>query len=77
MPEVSLDLRCQVSRSKRKNNKTTQVWKEMTYLIKFYSKTRDKVRERRVEAPTEDMAVKAICNYYGVNREDIREIEEL
>ena len=77
MPEVSLDLRCQVSRSKRKNNKTTQVWKEMIYLIKFYSKTWDIVRERRVEAPTEDMAVKAICNYYGVNREDIREIEEL
>ena len=49
----------------------------MTYLIKFYSKTWDIVRERRVEAPTEDMAVKAICNYYGVNREDIREIEEL
>ena len=49
----------------------------MTYLIKFYSKTWDKVRERRVDAPNEQMAVKAICNYYGVSSDDIREIIEM
>ena len=49
----------------------------MTYLIKFYSKARDEVRERRVDAPNEQAAVKAICNYYGVSNDDIREIIEL
>lgn len=51
--------------------------KEMTYLIKFYSKARGEVRERRVDAPNEQTAVKAICNYYGVSNDDIREIIEL
>ena len=46
----------------------------MTYLIKFYSKARDEVKERRVDAPNEQAAVKAICNYYGVSNDDIREI---
>lgn len=49
----------------------------MTYLIKFYSETWGKVRERRVDAPTEEMAIKAICYYYGVSNEDIREVKEL
>lgn len=49
----------------------------MIYLVKFYSEAWDKVRERRVDAPTENMAVKAICNYYGVSNEDIREVIEL
>ena len=49
----------------------------MTYLIKFYSKARDEVKERRVDAPNEQAAVKAICNYYGVSNDDIREIIEL
>ena len=49
----------------------------MTYLIKFYSKARDEVKERRVDAPNEQAAVKAICNYYGVSNDDIREIVEL
>lgn len=49
----------------------------MTYLIKFYSKARGEVRERRVDAPNEQTAVKAICNYYGVSNDDIREIIEL
>ena len=49
----------------------------MTYLIKFYSKARGEVRERRVDAPNEQAAVKAICNYYGVSNDDIREIIEL
>ena len=48
----------------------------MTYLIKFYSKARDEVKERRVDAPNEQTAVKAICNYYGVSNDDIREIIE-
>ena len=48
----------------------------MTYLIKFYSKARDEVKERRVDAPNEQAAVKAICNYYGVSNDDIREIIE-
>lgn len=51
--------------------------KEMTYLIKFYSKARGEVRERRVDAPNEQTAVKAICNYYGVSNDDIREVIEL
>ena len=51
--------------------------KEMTYLIKFYSKARGEVKERRVDAPNEQTAVKAICNYYGVSNDDIREIIEL
>ena len=51
--------------------------KEMTYLIKFYTKARGEVRERRVDAPNEQTAVKAICNYYGVSNDDIREIIEL
>ena len=49
----------------------------MTYLIKFYSKARGEVKERRVDAPNEQTAVKAICNYYGVSNDDIREIIEL
>ena len=49
----------------------------MAYLIKFYSKARGEVRERRVDAPNEQAAVKAICNYYGVSNDDIREIIEL
>ena len=49
----------------------------MTYLIKFYSKARDEVKERRVDAPNEQAAVKAICNYYGVSNDDIREVIEL
>ena len=49
----------------------------MTYLIKFYSKARGEVRERRVDAPNEQTAVKAICNYYGVSNDDIIEIIEL
>ena len=49
----------------------------MTYLIKFYSKARGEVREHRVDAPNEQTAVKAICNYYGVSNDDIREIIEL
>ena len=49
----------------------------MTYLIKFYSKARDEVKERRVDAPNEQAAVKAICNYYGVSDDDIREVIEL
>ena len=49
----------------------------MTYLIKFYSKARGEVRERRVDAPNEQTAVKAICNYYGVSNDDIRDIIEL
>lgn len=49
----------------------------MTYLIKFYSKARDEVRECRVDAPNKQTAVKGICNYYGVSNEDIREIIEL
>ena len=49
----------------------------MTYLIKFYSKARGEVRDRRVDAPNEQAAVKAICNYYGVSNDDIREIIEL
>ena len=48
--------------------------KEMKYFIKFYSKARDEVKERRVDAPNEQAAVKAICNYYGVSNDDIREI---
>ena len=51
--------------------------KEMTYLIKFYSKARGEVRERRVDAPNKQTAVKAICNYYGVSNDDIREVIEL
>ena len=31
---------------------------------------------RRVDAPNEQTAVKAICNYYGVSNDDIREIIE-
>ena len=49
----------------------------MNYLIKFYSKARGDVRVRRVDAPNEQTAVKAICNYYGVSNDDIREIIEL
>ena len=49
----------------------------MNYFIKFYSKARGEVRERRVDAPNEQAAVKAICNYYGVSNDDIREIIEL
>ena len=49
----------------------------MNYFIKFYSKARGEVRERRVDAPNEQTAVKAICNYYGVSNDDIREIIEL
>ena len=49
----------------------------MAYLIKFYSKARGEVRECRVDAPNEQTAVKAICNYYGVSNDDIREIIEL
>ena len=49
----------------------------MTYLIKFCSKARGEVRVRRVDAPNEQTAVKAICNYYGVSNDDIREIIEL
>ena len=49
----------------------------MTYLIKFYSKARGEVRVRRVDAPNKHTAVKAICNYYGVSNDDIREIIEL
>ena len=49
----------------------------MNYLIKFYSKARGKVIERRVDAPNEQIAVKGICNYYGVSNDDIREIIEL
>ena len=49
----------------------------MKYFIKFYSKARGEVRERRVDAPNEQTAVKAICNYYGVSNDDIREIIEL
>ena len=49
----------------------------MTYLIKFYSKARGEVRECRVDAPNEQIAVKGICNYYGVSNDDIREIIEL
>ena len=49
----------------------------MTFLIKFYSKARGEVRERRVDAPNKQTAVKAICNYYGVSNDDIREIIEL
>ena len=49
----------------------------MNYLIKFYSKTLGEVKERRVDAPNEQTAVKAICNYYGVSNDDIREIIEL
>ena len=49
----------------------------MNYLIKFYSKARGDVRVRRVDAPNEQAAVKAICNYYGVSNDDIREIIEL
>ena len=48
----------------------------MTYLIKFYSKARGEVRVRRVDAPNKQTAVKAICNYYGVSNDDIREIIE-
>ena len=49
----------------------------MNYFIKFYSKARGEVRERRVDAPNEQIAVKAICNYYGVSNDDIREVIEL
>ena len=49
----------------------------MNYFIKFYSKARGEVRERRVDAPNEQTAVKAICNYYGVSNDDIREIIQL
>ena len=49
----------------------------MNYFIKFYSKARGEVRERRVDAPNEQAAVKAICNYYGVSNDDIREVIEL
>lgn len=49
----------------------------MKYFIKFYSKARDEVRERLVDAPNRQTAVKAICNYYGVSNDDIREIIEL
>ena len=49
----------------------------MNYFIKFYSKARGEVRERRVDAPNEQTAVKAICNYYGVSNDDIREIREV
>ena len=49
----------------------------MNYLIKFYSKARGDVRVRRIDAPNEQTAVKAICNYYGVSNDDIREIIEL
>ena len=49
----------------------------MNYLIKFYSKALGEVRERRVDAPNKQTAVKAICNYYGVSNDDIREIIEL
>ena len=49
----------------------------MNYFIKFYSKARGEVRERRVDAPNEQIAVKAICNYYGVSNDDIREIREV
>ena len=49
----------------------------MNYFIKFYSKARGTVRERRVDAPNEQTAVKAICNYYGVRNDDIRDIIEL
>ena len=48
----------------------------MKYFIKFYSKARDEVRERLVDAPNRQTAVKAICNYYGVSNDDIREIVE-
>ena len=46
----------------------------MNYFIKFYSKARGEVRERRVDAPNEQAAVKAICEFYGVSNDDIREI---
>lgn len=49
----------------------------MTYLIKSYSKARDKVRLSLVDAPDEQTAVKAICNYYGVSNDDIREVVEM
>lgn len=49
----------------------------MTYLIKFYSKALGKVRERRVDAPNKQEAVKAICNYYGVSNDDIDDIREI
>ena len=49
----------------------------MTYLIKFYSKARGEGRVRRVDDPNKQTAVKAICKYYGVSNDDIREIIEL
>ena len=49
----------------------------MNYFIKFYSKARSEVRERLVTTPNAQTAVKAICNYYGVSNDDIREIIEL
>lgn len=49
----------------------------MKYFIKFYIKALDEVRERLVDAPNEQTAVKGICNYYGVSNDDIREIIEL
>ena len=49
----------------------------MKYFIKFYSKARGEVRERLVTAPNAQTAVKAICNYYGVSNDDIREIREV
>ena len=48
----------------------------MNYFIKFYSKARDEVRERLVNAPNKQVAVKAICEFYGVSNDDIREIIE-